>query len=67
MPFTISHAAAVLPFARPLARWRLLSAAIIGSMVPDFAWVTPWHPPRVDTHSALGLLTYCLPVGMATF
>jgi hypothetical protein len=67
MPFTISHAAAVLPFARPLARWRLLSAAIIGSMVPDFAWLTPWRPPRVETHSALGLLTFCLPVGMATF
>ena len=41
MPFTISHAAAVLPFIRPLARWRLLSAAVIGSMVPDFGWCKP--------------------------
>jgi len=67
MPFTISHAAAVLPFARPLARWRLLSAAIIGSMVPDFGLLMPWRPPRIDTHSAASLLTFCLPVGLAAF
>ena len=67
MPFTISHAAAVLPFARPFARWRLLSASVIGSMVPDFGLFMPWRPPRVETHSAIGLLTFCLPVGLATF
>jgi hypothetical protein len=67
MPFTVSHAAAVLPFTRPLARWRLLSAAIIGSMVPDFGLLLPWRPPRIETHSAIGLLTFCLPVGLATF
>ncbi len=47
MPFTISHAAAVLPFARLLARWRLLSATIIGSMVPDFGLLLPWRPDAV--------------------
>ncbi|MGA2190374.1 MAG: DUF4184 family protein [Steroidobacteraceae bacterium] len=67
MPFTISHVAVVLPFARPLARWRLLSAAIIGSMVPDFGLLLPWRPARIETHSALGLLTFCLPLGLATF
>jgi hypothetical protein len=67
MPFTISHAAVVLPFSRPLARWRLLSATIIGSMVPDFGLLMPWRPPRVETHSAVGLLTFCLPVGLVTF
>jgi Domain of unknown function (DUF4184) len=67
MPFTISHVAAVLPFARPLARWRLLSAAIIGSMVPDFGLLMPWRPLRIETHSAIGLLTFCLPVGLAAF
>jgi hypothetical protein len=67
MPFTISHAAVVLPFARPLARWRLLSAALIGSMVPDFGFLMTWRPPRVETHSALGLVTFCLPVGLASF
>jgi hypothetical protein len=67
MPFTISHAAAVLPFARPLARWRMLSATVIGSMVPDFGFLMPWRPARVETHSAVGLLEFCLPVGLATF
>lgn len=67
MPFTISHVAVVLPFSRPLARWRLLSATIVGSMVPDFGLLMPWRPPRVETHSALGLLTFCLPVGLVTF
>ncbi len=67
MPFTISHVAAVLPFSRPLARWRLLSATIIGSMVPDFGFLMPWRPARVDTHGAASLLTFCLPVGLATF
>lgn len=67
MPFTVSHIAAVLPFSRALARWRLFSATIIGSMVPDFGLLLPTRPPRVETHSAIGLLTFCLPVGLATF
>jgi hypothetical protein len=67
MPFTISHVAAILPLSRPLARWRLLSATIIGSMVPDFGFLTPWRPSRIETHSAVALLTFCLPVGLATF
>jgi len=67
MPFTISHAAAVLPFTRPLARWRLLSAAVIGSMVPDFGWLMPLRPARFETHSLDALLTFCLPVGLASY
>lgn len=67
MPFTISHAAAVLPFTRPLARWRLLSAAVIGSMVPDFGWFLPWRPARFETHSLDALATFCLPVGLASY
>src|ERR1700675_1990831 len=67
MPFTISHAAAVLPFTRLLARWRLLSAVVIGAMVPDFGLFFPWHMRRFETHSAVALLTFCLPVGMATY
>ena len=67
MPFTISHVAAILPFSRPLARWRLLSAAVIGSMVPDFGFLMPWRPARAETHGALALLTFCLPVGLAAF
>jgi hypothetical protein len=67
MPFTISHAAAVLPFGRQLARWRLVSATVIGSMAPDFGWFMPWRPARFETHSADALLTFCLPVGLAGY
>jgi Domain of unknown function (DUF4184) len=67
MPFTIAHVAAVVPFSRPLARWRLLSATIIGSMVPDFGFLMPWRPARIETHSAVALLIFCLPVGLAIF
>jgi hypothetical protein len=67
MPFTISHAAAGLPFGRQLARWRLLSATVIGSMVPDFDWLMPWRLSRVETHSVNALLTFSLPVGLAAY
>jgi len=67
MPFTISHAAAVLPFARWLQRGNILSALVIGSMVPDFGYLLPWRPTRVETHSASALLSFSLPVGLATY
>lgn len=67
MPFTISHAAVVLPFSRLLARWRLLSAVVIGAMVPDFGLFFPWRVHRFETHSGTALLTFCLPVGMVTY
>lgn len=67
MPFTIAHAAAVLPFSRPLARVRLLSAALIGSMAPDFGWFMPWRPARFETHGAVSLFTFCLPVGLFAY
>jgi hypothetical protein len=67
MPFTISHAAVVLPFSRLLARWRLLSAVVIGAMVPDFGLFLPWHMQRFETHSAVALFSFCLPVGLSTY
>lgn len=67
MPFTLSHPAAVLPLARALARRGLLSAVVIGSMVPDFGWFLPWRPTRLETHSAAALLTFCLPVGLLVY
>jgi hypothetical protein len=67
MPFTISHAAIVLPFSRLLARWRLLSAVVIGAMVPDFGLFFPWRVPRFETHSGVALFTFCLPVGLTTY
>src|ERR1700684_3749364 len=67
MPFTISHAALVLPLSLLLARWRLLSAVVIGAMVPDFGLFFPWHIHRFETHSFVALFTFCLPVGLASY
>jgi hypothetical protein len=67
MPYTISHVAAVLPFGRWLERRRLISAAVIGSMVPDFGMLLALPLSRADTHSAHALLTFCLPVGLAAY
>jgi Domain of unknown function (DUF4184) len=67
MPYTLSHVAAVVPFSRLLARLRLLSAVVIGSMVPDFGYLLPKYPPRFETHSAVALVTFCLPIGMLSY
>jgi hypothetical protein len=67
MPFTLSHAAVVLPFSRPLARWRLLSAALIGSMIPDSRYFLPWRTQHFETHSASSLATYSLPAGLLVY
>ena len=67
MPYTISHAAVVLPLARLLARWRVLSAVVIGSMVPDFRVFFLWPVTRFETHSLTALVTFCLPVGLVTY
>jgi hypothetical protein len=66
MPFTISHTAVVLPFSRLLARWRVLSATVIGAMVPDFRIFFPGMS-RVETHSAIALVMFCLPAGLITY
>lgn len=67
MPFTISHAAAVLP----LHRWRKarlpLAALMIGSMSPDFAYFLPGNPDRMFTHSIAGIFWFCWPVSLAVW
>ena len=67
MPYTISHTAAVLPFSRWLAPRRLLSAAVIGSMIPDAGYLLPWDPPRSETHSLVALFAFCLPMGLLAY
>ncbi|MDE2306580.1 MAG: DUF4184 family protein [Gammaproteobacteria bacterium] len=67
MPYTVSHTAAVLPFSRWLAPRRLLSAALVGSMVPDLGYLLPQAPPRYVTHSMIGLFVFCLPAGLVCY
>lgn len=65
MPFTISHAAAVLPLHR-LSRHRLpLSALMVGSMAPDFGYFFSHEASRQFTHSFTSVITFSLPAGLA--
>jgi len=67
MPFSVSHIAAVLPGYRPLTRARIFTAAVIGSMVPDFGLLLPGAISRLQTHSLVALFTFCLPVGLMAY
>src|SRR5688500_17615088 len=62
MPFTLSHAAAVLP----LQRWLKLplTALMIGSMAPDFGYFFSHDASRQLTHSFAGLFLFALPAGL---
>lgn len=63
MPFTVSHAAAVLPLQR-FGKYRLpLTALMVGSMAPDFGYVFSYEASRALTHSFAGIFTFSLPVG----
>jgi hypothetical protein len=67
MPFTVSHIAAVLPGYRLLTRAHVFTAAVIGSMVPDFGWLVPGPLVRLQTHSIPALFTFSLPVGLTAY
>ena len=61
MPFTVSHAAAVLPFRKLNLIW---SAFIIGSMAPDFPYILGTTEYRSMGHEYPGLLYFTLPASV---
>lgn len=63
MPFPLAHPAAVLPLRRFCGRWLNFPALVIGSMVPDAAYVL--HNDYVSgfSHELLGSIGFGLPVG----
>ena len=63
MPFTVSHAAAVLPI-HHWGRQLPLTALMVGSMAPDFGYIFSYEASRALTHSFAGLFTFSLPVGL---
>jgi hypothetical protein len=64
VPFTPSHVAAILPFARtPLPP----AALAIGAMVPDVFYYVPIDIPRGFTHSWLGVITVDLAFALLLF
>jgi len=68
MPFTVSHALAVLPLATGRPGRRLVPAAlVIGSMVPDLPYFVPPHRGWQWTHAASGPVTIDLLLGLLLF
>lgn len=64
MPFTVSHAAAVLPFGGRLSA----SALVIGAMTPDLPLFVPLLPYTTDaTHTLMGTFLTNVMVGFALF
>ncbi len=67
MPFTLAHPAAAIPLWRPLGRFGVLSALVIGSMAPDFVYYLPLGIVRHESHSLGGLAWFCLPAGLLAY
>ena len=71
MAFTIAHFAAALPFYKRY-RWLNFDAILMGTIMPDL----PYYVPHIlaggrhfayQSHQWLGILSYCLPVGLILF
>lgn len=65
MPFTVTHIMAILPLFI-LNRNIPIVALAVGAMVPDFTLFFPLSGYDFS-HSVLGVLFYCLPVGMILY
>lgn len=64
MPFPLAHPAAVLPLNRLCPRWLNLPALVIGSLIPDAAYLLGRLKVEDISHSVLGIGLFCLPVGV---
>jgi hypothetical protein len=61
LPFTFSHPAAVLPFARTKL---CFSALVVGSLSPDFLYFLVLAPRGGFGHRLPGLFLFCLPASL---
>lgn len=64
MPFTFSHAAAVLPFTYLPKRWVSLTGLFIGSIVPDFEYFLTMNTRSQFSHSYAGIFWFDLPLAL---
>jgi hypothetical protein len=64
MPFPLAHPAAVIPLARYCPRYLSVPALVVGSVVPDLAYLLPF--PKADewSHGAWGAVGFALPMGL---
>lgn len=63
MPFTFSHPAAVLPFAKVFKRNLSATGLVIGSMVPDFEYFIRMRDMSLYSHKWDGLVWFDVPLG----
>jgi membrane-bound metal-dependent hydrolase YbcI (DUF457 family) len=63
LPLTPAHAAAAWPLSRLLPRLPL-EALVLGTLVPDFQYFMYLAPRGRFSHSLLGLIVFCLPIGL---
>jgi hypothetical protein len=66
MPLTPAHTAAAWPISR-LVRSLPLDALVLGTMMPDFEYLLVLAPRGRFGHSPLGLVIFCLPIGVLTW
>lgn len=66
MPFTVSHTIAAVPLRRLLGKRAVVSALVIGTVVPDYRHFLP-ELSDLGTHSLAALIWFALPVGVATY
>jgi hypothetical protein len=62
MPFTLSHAAAALPFRRTRL---IMSALVIGCFAPDFEYFIPFEHHSAFGHTLPGVFILDLPLSLA--
>jgi hypothetical protein len=67
VPYTFAHPAAVLPLRRFCPELGVFAALVIGSMTPDLGYFVGDTELAFRAHSALGLLTECLPLGIVSY
>lgn len=66
MPLTPAHAAAAWPLHRVFPRLPL-APLVVGTVAPDLEYFYRLAPSGGFGHTALGLLVFCLPVGLAVW
>ncbi|HEY9259543.1 DUF4184 family protein [Chitinophaga sp.] len=64
MPFTISHAAIVVPFSNTSRKYLSATGLIIGSMVPDFLYFIFLNPYFNGGHLWWGVFVYDIPLAL---
>lgn len=64
MPFTISHAAIVVPFSNTSRKYLSATGLIIGSMVPDFLYFIFLNPYFNSGHLWWGVFVYDIPLAV---